>query len=133
MDLDDLHRLRHARRRDVAPKVTRGGILTLRLVITPRQWAAGSPGRRGRSIEQRGQHHAETGGELLQHHGGGAALTPFDERDHRTAHAALAGQCVEREGLRGAQVAHALGDALIEDGRRFSHGGRSVQNAGYGR
>jgi hypothetical protein len=38
--LDDLHRLWHARRRDVAPKIAGGGISPLELVVASRQRAA---------------------------------------------------------------------------------------------
>ena len=58
---------------------------------------AARPGWRGARgvVEERGQRHAEAGGDLLQHHGGGAALAALDQRDHRAADLALRGERIE--------------------------------------
>ncbi|MNT68520.1 hypothetical protein D3C72_2067610 [compost metagenome] len=75
-------------------------------------------GRRRVGLEQRGQRHAQAGREFFEQHGRRTALAALDQRDHGAADAAVRGQGVEREIARGAQGAHALGDAVVEAGGR---------------
>jgi hypothetical protein len=80
------------------------------LVGQPRHGA----GRGHGLFEQRGQRNAQASGELFEHHGGRAAFAALDQRDHRTADAAVHGQRIERQLARRAKVAHALGDAVVQ-------------------
>ena len=129
MHLDDTHRLRDTRRRDVAANVARGRVPPLSLVFPPGDRAR--VGGVSRKVEERDQGHAQSRREPLEHHRGRACLSPLDERDHRTTHPALGGECLERETVRVAQAADAGGDSLVQVGRKFFHIGRTIQHIGY--
>ncbi len=64
-------------------------------------------------VEQRGEGHAQTRSELLQHDRRRAALAALDERNHRTAHAAPSCQPVQRDAARGAKFTDVRSDSLI--------------------
>ena len=130
LHLDDLHRLRHARR---ARRCAAG---------SPRPGPATAAGRSRRATGPLGA------GAAPGVSNSEASITPRPAASFSSTTAVgllsprsmseiierltplLAGQGVEREALGSAQVAHPLGDALVQVGRCLPHGGHTIHHAG---
>ena len=81
------------RRRNVPAHIS-----SLRVLPGMRSAACDTGCRAPGVVEHRGERDPETGRDLLEHHGGGAGLAALDQRDHRAADGAPAGERVEAEG-----------------------------------
>ncbi|CAM2155920.1 hypothetical protein PT2222_350044 [Paraburkholderia tropica] len=105
---------RPERGREIAAHVTRSGIGPDRLFPGDGE-RRGLGGRRAVGcFEQRGERDAERRREFVEHDGGGAALSAFDQRNIRAADRAAIGERIERPAARVAQFAQTLGKGGVD-------------------